>query len=119
MTTAQPPEALIGQPHLHFVLPPQVSPALIRRLRAAMERHTAVGSLTLDASHVDRIDPVAAALLWLLCRETEIQHAVRVQLEQLPPPLQVQLRNHPLQAFTSTEEDLFQDPFPGFSPSAR
>lgn len=119
MTTAHRSETPTGQSHLHFVLPDEVGPALIRRLRAAMERHATISSLTLDASHVDRIEPVAPALLWLLCRDTELEHGVRAQLEHVPPPLRVQLRSHPLQAFAATEEDLFRDPFAGFSPSAR
>ncbi len=105
--------------HLHLVLPAEVEPRLVRRLRATLDGQAALTRLTLDASHTRRIDPVGAALLWLLCRDAEVRERLTIEIIALPGDLLVQLRSHPLQRFVATDEEIFQDPFRGLPDSTR
>ena len=75
--------------------------------------------LSLDCAPVRGIDPVGAALLWLLCIETERTIGTRISLVDLPPAIVQRLRNHPLLEYVSGGDELFEDPFASSQPSAR
>jgi ABC-type transporter Mla MlaB component len=105
--------------HLYLVLPAEVDPRLVRRLRGTLESQPGLTRLTLDAGHARRIDPVGAALLWLLCRDVQVRQHLEIEISGVSPELLVQLRSHPLQRFIATEEEIFRDPFRGMIDSTR
>lgn len=85
----------------------------LRRITVAPRR------LSLDCGPVRIIDPVGAALLWLLCVETERTTGTRISLMDLSPSVAQRLRSHPLLEYQAGGEELFQDPFVSPRPSER
>lgn len=85
----------------------------LRRIPLAPRR------LNIDCGSVRHIDPVGAALLWLLCVETERTTGTRISLIGLAPAVVQRLRSHPLLEYVSGSEELFQDPFNSPRPSQR
>lgn len=75
--------------------------------------------LSLECRAVRAIDPVGAALLWLLCWELEQGVGTRISLTHLPPVIVQKLRSHPLHKYVTFGEELFQDPFDSPLPSNR
>ncbi|MGE3527162.1 MAG: hypothetical protein AB7I33_14680, partial [Gemmatimonadales bacterium] len=67
--------------------------------------------ILIDCVDVRDLQPVGAALLWLLCREIEQACGSRLFLLDLPPAMERRLRNHPLRDYLAGEESLFLDPF--------
>ena len=75
--------------------------------------------LDLECGTVRSIDPVGAALLWLLCTELERSVGTHITLTHLPPSVAQRLRSHPLLRYIAFGEELFQDPFCSPLPSNR
>jgi hypothetical protein len=75
--------------------------------------------LSLDCGPVRSIEPVGAALLWLLCVETERSTGTRISLIDLPSRIIHRLRSHPLLEYVAGGDELFQDPFGSERPSDR
>ncbi len=75
--------------------------------------------LSIDCGPVRSVDPVGAALLWLLCLETERSTGMRINLIDLPRVLVQRLRHHPLLEYVGGGDDIFADPFASNQPSAR
>lgn len=65
------------------------------------------------------LDPVGAALLWLLCQRVQQSAGTRIQLTGLSEELTLKLRTHPLQDFVRTGEEIFEDPFASSQQSGR
>lgn len=75
--------------------------------------------LSLDCGSLQTIDPVGAALLWLLCLETDREMGTRITLLDVPQAICQKLRGHPLSEFLPSGEEIFQDPFFSPAPSRR
>jgi anti-anti-sigma regulatory factor len=75
--------------------------------------------LCIECGSVGSIDPVGAALLWLLCIDTERNVGTRMILSDIPAALVARLRTHPLLSFIASGEELFMDPFRATSDSQR
>jgi hypothetical protein len=75
--------------------------------------------LNLACASVQGIDPVGAALLWLLCTELERSVGTHITLIHLHPSISQKLRSHPLHHYVAYGDDMFQDPFHSPSPSNR
>ena len=76
-------------------------------------------SLRIACDRVTALDPVGAALLWLLCQNVEQSVGTRIRLTGMGQELVQRLRSHPLQDFLAVGEDLFSDPFGSRPPSQR
>jgi hypothetical protein len=98
----------------------QVDAIAVDALRSHLRGITvAPRRLELACDRVLVIDPVGAALLWLLCTELERSVGTRTSLLHLPLALSQKLRSHPLQHYIAYGDDLFQDPFHSPLPSNR
>lgn len=76
-------------------------------------------SVRVDCDRVMNLDPVGAALLWLLCQNVQQSLGTRVRLTGLNEELAQKLRSHPLQDFLTTGEEIFEDPFASPQQSTR
>jgi hypothetical protein len=75
--------------------------------------------LDLDCHSVRAIDPVGAALLWLLCKDLERRVGTYTRLVHLALRVAQKLRSHPLSEYVVYGDELFQDPFASPTPSNR
>ena len=75
--------------------------------------------LDLECGAVHAVDPVGAALLWLLCTELERRGGTHMRLVNLPVPVAQRLRSHPLSHYVVYGEEMFHDPFSTAVPSNR
>ena len=75
--------------------------------------------LNLECGTVHAVDPVGAALLWLLLTELERRGGPRMRLVNLPLPVAQRLRSHPLSHYVVFGEEMFHDPFSPALPSNR
>ena len=106
-------------PHL-FPLGDWINAASVEELRAHIRGITiAPRRLNLACGSVQSIDPVGAALLWLLCTELERTVGTRITLVHLHTSVAQKLRSHPLQHYVAYSDDMFQDPFHSPLPSNR
>ncbi len=116
MTTTQPlasPPVTLPRPET-ILLPFQgpISAGGVESLRQSLQRvPLAPRILRIDCSGISGVDPVGAALFWLLCAETEQGLGTRVELLGLPGDVCRMLRLHPLLEYRAGDETLFQDPF--------
>lgn len=123
MTTTQPIAPPVTLPGPEAVLLPfhgPISAGGVECLRQSLQRvPLAPRVLRIDCSTVTGVDPVGAALFWLLCAETERSLGTRVELLDLPEDVRHMLRLHPLLEYRAGDESLFQDPFDAGVVSAR
>ena len=103
-----------------FELPGAIDGAAVEALRRDV-RTLAVAPqhLRVSCDRVGSIDPVGAALLWLLCHNLEDSAGTRIRLDGLRVDLIHRLNSHPLRQFVAVDEELFSDPFGSRPPSAR
>ena len=95
-----------------FELRHAIDSAGVDRLRADLGRLiVGPGALRIRCDRVTTLDPVGAALLWLLCRNIHQTIGTRIRLTGMAEDLVLKLRSHPLQEFLSTGEEIFEDPF--------
>lgn len=107
-------------PPLALELGQAVDAAAVDELRSHIRRITiAPRRLDLDCATVQTIDPVGAALLWLLCTELERSVGTCIRLVHLPVQVAQKLRSHPLSHYVAYGDELFQDPFYSPLPSNR
>ena len=103
-----------------FALHHSIDSASVEELRRDLRRLTvAPETLPIACDQVAALDPVGAALLWLLCRNVEESVGTRIRLTGLGEQLTQKLRSHPLQDFLAVGEELFADPFGSRPPSQR
>jgi hypothetical protein len=103
-----------------FRLGDWIDAASVDDLRAHLRGITiAPRRLNLECGSVQGIDPVGAALLWLLCTEMERTVGTYLTLVHLHPSVAQKLRSHPLQHYVAYGDDMFQDPFHSAAPSNR
>ena len=106
-------------PHL-FKLGDWINAASVDELRSHIRGITiAPRRLNLACGTVQGIDPVGAALLWLLCKELERSVGTHVRLVHLALPVAQKLRGHPLSLYVVYGDEMFQDSFPSPTPSNR
>jgi hypothetical protein len=95
-----------------FELRQAIDSAGVDQLRADLGRLVVgPGALRIRCDRVTALDPVGAALLWLLCRNIHQTIGTRIRLTGMAEDLVLKLRSHPLQEFLSTGEEIFEDPF--------
>jgi hypothetical protein len=103
-----------------FAIDQVVNASAVAELRRHVRGMTlAPRRLDLDCGTVHSMDPVGAALLWLLCVELERSVGTHVRLVNLPVPVLQRLRSHPLNHYVVYGDDMFQDPFNAPLPSNR
>lgn len=124
MTIAQPiglpPVQSPGPDAILLVFRGPISAGGVESLRQSLQRvPLAPRVLHIDCSPVTGVDPVGAALFWLLCAETEQGLGTRVELLGLPEDVAHMLRLHPLLEYRAGDDTMFQDPFDAGRDSAR
>lgn len=103
-----------------FELLHSIDGASVEGLRRHLNRQVvAPPSLHVACDRVTALDPVGAALLWMLCRNVEQSVGTRIRLTGMGQDLIQRLRSHPLQEFLVVGEELFSDPFGSRPPSQR
>lgn len=103
-----------------FELTHAIDSASVDGLRRALHRlDAAPPSVRVACDRVMVLDPVGAALLWLLCQRVQQSAGTRIQLTGLSEELTLKLRTHPLQDFVRTGEEIFEDPFASSQQSGR
>jgi hypothetical protein len=122
-TSLNPAPVMVGlrrEPPLEMELGHVIDAGAVDDLRAHLRRITiAPHRLNLTCGTVQAIDPVGAALLWLLCTDLERTVGTHVTLIHLPTPVAQKLRSHPLLSYVAYGDELFQDPFHSPLPSNR
>jgi hypothetical protein len=97
-----------------------LSNALVDRIQAIVTAAAPeTREFSIDAAGVTEIDPVAAARLWLFCDRSDAARRRRMRIVGLSAQLLRSLSRHPLRAFVSCDEALFDDPFASLAPSTR
>lgn len=103
-----------------FQLGDWIDAASVEDLRTHLRGITiAPRRLNLACGSVQGIDPVGAALLWLLCTELERSVGTHITLVHLHPAVAQKFRTHPLHHYVAYGDDMFQDPFHSPLPSNR
>jgi hypothetical protein len=99
-------------PPLVFPLGSVIDAAAVEELREHLRGiPIAPRRLNLACGSIQSIDPVGAALLWLLCADMERTVGTHVRLVHLPLPVTQKLRSHPLSHYLVFGDEMFQDPF--------
>jgi hypothetical protein len=111
---------LRSDPPSLFEIGDRIDATAVDELRSHLRGITiAPRRLNLACGSVMAIDPVGAALLWLLCTEMERTVGTHIRLVHLHPAVTQKLRSHPLLHYVVYGEDIFQDPFATPLPSNR